>query len=187
MQMTSWIMRRAGAVLVLAAILSGAGTEAADGRTEALLFVDAERVYGEALVAKDIRAQVDRRKKEITGAFTRKAQELQKEEAELIKKKNILSTEAFEKKATEFRTEVEKVNRDAESKMSELEVMYNNALGQVYEKIQQTTKMIAEAAGAQIVLFMARGQAPYVSESADVTDKVLEILNKDMSRVSLGD
>ncbi|WP_236822814.1 OmpH family outer membrane protein [Anaplasma platys] len=168
-------------------VLNSTSGHSVENGSRYLLFVDAERVYGEALVAKDIRAQVDRRRTEITGAFSRKGQELQKQEAELIKKKNILSTEAFEKKVAEFRAEVEKVNRDAEGKMSELELMYNNALGQVYEKIQQVTKSIAEDAGAGLVLFMARGQAPYVSDSADVTDKVLEILNKDMSRVSLGD
>lgn len=161
------------------------------GKTDSLggtlLFVDAERVYSEALVAKDIRAQVDRRRTEITGTFTRKGQELQKQEAELLKKKNILSTEAFETKVREFRADVDKVNRDAENKMAELEVMYNNALGQVYEKIQQLTKGIAEEKGAVLVLFMARGQVPYVNDSADVTDKILEILNRDMSRVSLGD
>ena len=152
-----------------------------------VLFIDADRVMGEALVAKDIRAQVDRRKTELQGVFARRGEKLQKSEEELVKQKGILSSEAFETKVMEFRQSVDTMNRDAEAKMTELEVMYGNALGQVYEKIQQISRLLASDIGAQVVFFTSRAQIAYVDENADITDKVLEVLNKDLSRVSLSD
>ena len=152
-----------------------------------VLFIDADRIMGEALVAKDIRAQVDRRKTEMQGVFARRGEKLRKSEEELLKQKGILSSEAFETKVLEFRQSVDTMNRDAEAKMTELEVIYGNALGQVYEKIQQISKLFASDVGAQIVFFTSRAQVSYVDENADITDKVLEVLNKDLSRVSLGD
>ncbi|MFV9838759.1 MAG: OmpH family outer membrane protein [Aaplasma endosymbiont of Hyalomma asiaticum] len=177
----------ASMVFMMCSLQVQAAEEAAGAHEKVVLFIDADRIMGEALVAKDIRAQVDRRKTELQGVFARRGEKLQKSEEELLKQRGILSSEAFETKVLEFRQSVDTMNRDAEAKMTELEVIYGNALGQVYEKIQQISKSFASDSGAQIVFFTSRAQVSYVAEHADVTDKVLEVLNKDLSRVSLGD
>ncbi|KAF2282090.1 hypothetical protein GH714_042914 [Hevea brasiliensis] len=151
-----------------------------------VLFIDSEKVLGEALVAKDIRAQLDRRRTELQSTFSRRGEELRKGEDELIKQKSILSSEAFEVKVAEFRKEVDSLNRDAAAKMSELEGMYSGAMEQVYNKVQQISKRLAGELGATIVFFIPRGQVAYVEDSADISERVLEALNKDLSRVSMG-
>ncbi|ACZ48937.1 putative outer membrane protein OmpH [Anaplasma centrale str. Israel] len=151
-----------------------------------MLFIDSERVLSEALVAKDIRAQLDRRRTELQGTFTRRGEELRKGEEELIKQKSILSSEAFDAKVAEFRKEVDSLNRDAAAKMSELEGMYSGAMEQVYGKIQQISKQLAGKFGATIVLFIPKGQVAYVEGTADISEQVLETLNRDLSRVSMG-
>ncbi|MCU7611273.1 OmpH/Skp family outer membrane protein [Anaplasma capra] len=152
-----------------------------------VLFIDSDKVMNEALVTKDIRAQLDRRRKELQGTFSRKGEELRKGEDELMKQKSILSSEAFDAKVAEFRKEVDSLNRDAATKMSELESIYSGAMEQVYNKIQQISKNLAGELGATIVLFMPRSKAVYVEAGSDISDKVLETLNKDLSRVSMGD
>ncbi|MGN7661518.1 MAG: OmpH family outer membrane protein [Anaplasma sp.] len=152
-----------------------------------VLFIDADKILGEALVAKDVRAQLDRKRTELQGTFVLRGEELRKSENELMKQKSILSSEAFDAKVTEFRKEVDALNRDAATKTSELEGMYGNAMGQVHDKIQQIAKNLAAELGATIVLFMPRNQAVYVYAGADISEKVLETLNRDLSRVSMGD
>ncbi|ASI47957.1 hypothetical protein AOV_04110 [Anaplasma ovis str. Haibei] len=164
---------------------SGAGAEDASV-SRPVLFIDSEKVLGEALVAKDIRAQLDRRRTELQSTFSRRGEELRKGEDELIKQKSILSSEAFEVKVAEFRKEVDSLNRDAAAKMSELEGMYSGAMEQVYNKVQQISKRLAGELGATIVFFIPRGQVAYVEDSADISERVLEALNKDLSRVSMG-
>ncbi|EOA62659.1 OmpH family outer membrane protein [Anaplasma phagocytophilum] len=177
-------------VLALALVVflnCSVGVNAASGTEDRpVLFVDSDRVLSEALVAKDIRAQLDRRRTEMQGAFAHRGEKLRKEEEDLVKQKGILSSEAFEVKVMEFRQAVEAMNKDVETKMSELEVMYGNAIAQVYDKIQKISELQAAEKGASVVLFMSRGQASYVDEKADITEKILETLNKDLSRVSLG-
>ncbi|MDB1135313.1 OmpH family outer membrane protein [Candidatus Anaplasma sp. TIGMIC] len=176
-------------LFVLLACVGHGVAQAATIETErvGVLYVDSDRILGEALVAKDIRAQIDRRRTELQGTFSRRSEKLHQEEEELIKQKGILSSDAFEAKVMEFRQSVDTMNRDVETKMAELEAMYSNAIGQVYEKIQQISKQVADSEGAAMVLFMTRGQVPFVVSSVDITEKILEILNKDLSRVSLGD
>ncbi|MGN7678284.1 MAG: OmpH family outer membrane protein [Anaplasma sp.] len=162
-------------------------TPPATAATKPVLFIDADKILGEALVAKNVRAQLDRKRTELQGIFTRRGEELRKSENELMKQKSILSSEAFDAKVAEFRKEVDALNRDAATKTSELEGMYGNAMGQVHDKIQQIAKSLAGELGATIVLFMPRNQAAYVDAEADISEKVLETLNRDLSRVSMGD
>lgn len=181
------VCRFLSVVFSLAVLVYCFGVTSAVAGTRSVLFIDADKILGEALVAKDIRSQLDRRRAELQGSFSSREERLRREEEDLIKQKSILSSEAFEAKVAEFKKSVESLNRDASVRMSELEGMFSNAMGQVYEKIQQISKRIAEENSSEIVLFMSKGQASYINSDADISEKVLEILNKDLSRVSLSE
>ncbi|KJV69461.1 OmpH/Skp family outer membrane protein [Candidatus Neoehrlichia procyonis] len=152
---------------------------------KSMVFVNRDKIMTEALVVKDIRNQIDTRRSDLQKEFSHREENLHKDEDELAKQKSILSSEAFNAKVNEFKKKVEDLQKDITNKRSELENMYMSSMEQVYSKIKQISEDIAQKDNISLVLFLMDNQVLFYDSSIDISSQVLNVLNKELSRVDI--
>ena len=115
---------------------------------------------------------------------------VQKEEAKLKEKyknlegkKNALSAEALEKKNEEMGAEVAELQKTSYKQHAALEDAYRNATQDLMDKTSDIIKAQAEKNHYNIVL--EKGAAPYSDESLEITQTIIDQLNKETPTVTV--
>jgi len=107
-----------------------------------------------------------------------KKEDFEKRARELERKKSMLTDSARENE----QTELVKLQREIENSMREMEQDYKMAANKATERIsKEITKSVAEIAKADdidIVVDMQTGRAIYVADTANYTDKVKDLMDK---------
>jgi Skp family chaperone for outer membrane proteins len=146
-------------------------------------FVETRKVIESSTAHANILEQVQKKNEIFRDAVQKSEADLKKKYQDLETKKNALSQEVIDKKNEEISKEVAELGKKTYSQHALLEEAYRNATQIVVEKANEIVKKYAEKNSYNAVL--DKGAAVYSDSSLNITEVVLEELNKVQPKVEV--
>jgi len=109
---------------------------------------------------------------------------LQDMEAKLAEQRTLLTQDAFNEKRRQFNEKVTKVQHDFQEKRTSQEAALKKSLDQVNQVVFEIIDSLAQEEGFDIAI--PTSQILYASKKLDITEKVLEQLNKKLPKLDQG-
>jgi len=173
-------------ILLLATIsaVPAISSYAADGKNDSkIAVVDVQRIVKESLAAKDINSQIEKTRAVYQAAITKQEDELHKTDQELAKQQSVLSPEAFQQKAKEFKSRVADVQKDVQARRVQLEKGYDDAVMQIQKAVLDIVAQLANEKG--FVMAIPTSQILYAKPDMNISDEVLKRLNARLPKVQV--
>jgi Skp family chaperone for outer membrane proteins len=146
-------------------------------------FVETKRLIESSTAHANILDQVQKKNESFRESVQKSEADLKKKYQDLETKKNALSQEAIDKKNEEISKEVAELQKKSYSQHSSLEEAYRMATQLVVDKANEIVKKYAEKNGYNAVL--EKAAAVYSEQSLEVTDVILDELNKTLPKVEV--
>jgi Skp family chaperone for outer membrane proteins len=141
-----------------------------------ILVVDIPNVLSRSKAAQDIQKQLEEQRRSYQSQIASQEEKLRSAQVELDRQRGVLSADAFEKKQKEFRDQIASVQKGVQEKKGTLEGVFNQSMGELRKAVVTVVAEIAKERKATLVL--ANQQVVLVEKTLDITDEVLEKLNK---------
>lgn len=148
-----------------------------------ILVVDIQAILQESGAAKGIQKQLDAQRETYQKEIASQEERLRAAEQELTKQRAVLSADAFAQKRREFEKQVGDVQRAVQTRRRALDQASQEAMNQVRSTAFEIVTGIASERKATLVL--PRHQVLLVEKGLDVTDAVMERLNKRLPAVKV--
>jgi len=145
--------------------------------------IDVDKIMNESSVMRDIQSKIEKKQDEYQKQVQKKQEELESEQKRIEGKKNILSKEAFEKETTAFEKKLDDLKTFVDKKQNSLKKASMEAMGRVNDKVKDIIADIAKEKDLDVIT--ASAQTLYYKDSLDVTNEVLEKLNKKITKVDV--
>ena len=145
--------------------------------------VNVARILHDSKAATSIRAQVQAKQKDFQAQLDSKGKELQAEQQALVKQKDSIDKDAFNKKVQDFRVKEATAQKAVQEKSVQLDKSVNDALGEVQKVINDIVKDVATE--KKMSLVVSAGVVLYGDNSLDITDEVLKRLDSKLTTVTV--
>ncbi len=145
--------------------------------------VDIQRLLRDSKAAKDIRAQLEKRRSAYQEEISEQEKELRAADDELARQRAILSTDAFQQKRTELQQRIAEVQRNVETRRQQLDKAFGEAMREIQVALVQIVEEMATQGGIDIVF--AKSQVVLVRNQLDITDETLNRLDARLPSVKL--
>lgn len=150
---------------------------------EKIAVVDTRKVIESSVAYSDISSQIQKKNDEFRDEIQKEETSLKKQYQDLETKKNALSQEAIDKKNEAISKEVAELQKRSYNQHSSLEGAYRNATQVVVDKTMDLVKKQAEKNKYSVVI--EKAAAIYYDEKLEISDIVLEELNKALPKVEV--
>jgi len=145
--------------------------------------VDIQKIMRDSLAAKNLQSQISKKKDEFEAEIKKQEDDLQKADKDLAEQRNVLSAEALDKKRTEFKNRLTKVQRNVQTRKAQLEDAYNKALSEIQTSVLKITADLAKEKNLGLVI--PTSQILYAQDKMNISDEVLKKLDKDLPKVTV--
>ncbi|GGE60305.1 OmpH family outer membrane protein [Niveispirillum cyanobacteriorum] len=146
--------------------------------------VDIPTILQQATAMRTIQQQLDVQKEQLQRDVAQQQEGLRVAEQELARLRQTVAVEEFDRKRTEFETQVSATGRALQERTRRLDIAFNQARNSVINTLDQVIAEVAKEAGAtlvisrQFIVYQAGG-------AADITSEVLERLNARLPQVTV--
>jgi outer membrane protein len=166
------------ATFVIATALTG--TAAADS---SIGVVNTQKIMRDSKAAQSVRSQLQSKQKAFQSELDAKEKQLLSEDQALVKQRSTMEQAAFEQKVKDFRAKAAVAQREVQAK----KLQVDKALASSLESIQETVLEIVKevAAEKKMTTVLSAGQVLYAEPALDITDEVLNRLNKKLPNVAV--
>ena len=113
----------------------------------------------------------------------KKQKDIQKQEEELLRQKSTLTPEAFSDRKNTFEKQVIEFNKEVQSKQRSITNARKEAIGVIETEVEVILKKIIET--DQITAVIKKTAVVLSEDSIDITQKVIDELNKKLSSVKV--
>jgi Skp family chaperone for outer membrane proteins len=151
--------------------------------TPMLAVVDIDRIRQNAVAAKSVRDQLNKFQSTYQDEFAKLENDLRNAGQDLDKQRTVLSPEAFAQRRQQFEQRVAEGQRSAQARKKQLNDAFNNSMLQLDNAIVQVIQDVATARGANLML--PRSQIILSHPSMEVTDEVLDMVNRKLPTVKV--
>ena len=155
----------------------------ADIASTKIAVVNIQEIMRDSTAAKSVREQLDAKQKTFQKEITKREDDLQKADKELGKQRSVLSKEAFEKKALEFRQKATDAQKEVQAKKALLDNAFARSLNDIQKAVTDIIAGLAKEKGFAIAI--PTSQILYTDETLDISKEVLERLNQKLPKVSV--
>ena len=169
------------AVALLSLSPAAHAADAAPANTIAV--VNIQQIMRDATAAKNVREQLESKQKTFQSELAKKEEALQKEDQELGKKRSVLSKEAFEEKASKFRTKATDLQKEVQAKKAVLDNGFEHALSEVQKAVSDVIADMAKEKG--FIVAVPTSQILYSDPKLDITNDVLTRLNQKLPKLDV--
>ena len=138
--------------------------------------VDVQQIMRQSDAAKDIREQVESRRKVYEKDFQQREADVREAEKALAQQQAILANEVFQARVREHQQNIAALQR-------ELDQAYGRANGQVRQTMIEIVAEVAGEVGVGLVLF--KNQIFLGDRKIDVTEEIMKRLNKKLPKVKV--
>lgn len=146
--------------------------------------VDIPTILQQATAMRTIQQQLDVQKDQLQRDVAQQQEGLRQAEQELARLRQTVSVEEFDRKRTEFETQVSATGRALQERTRRLDIAFNQARNSVINTLDQVIAEVAKESGATLVI--SRQFIVYQSGAAgDITAEVLERLNGRLPQVTV--
>jgi outer membrane protein len=165
----------AASALAIAITFTGIAANAAEEKQLALV-VDVQKIFEKSTAALKMKEQIDKKAEEFKKDSAAKEDAFKKKFEDLEKQKSVLAKDAYEKKSNDLNKEFADAQQKVQDNRAAIDKGYVDAMQQFEAALTEIVKQEADKAGSKIVL--PKMQVIYNDASIEITDKVLEALNK---------
>lgn len=170
--------------LFLTALLAAFVANASPALAETTVaVVNTQKIMRDSKAAQSVRSQLQAKQKTFQADLDAKEKQLMAEDQALVKQRNSVEKAAFEQKVKDFRTRASEAQREVQTK----KLAVDKALAVSLESIQNTVLDIVKevAAEKKITLVVSSAQVLYTDSALDITNEVLDRLNKKLPTVAV--
>lgn len=150
-----------------------------------IAILDVDRIRAEAAALKDLRAQIEKYRNVYKTEIQKEEDDLRKANDELVRKRSVLSPEAFEDERRKFEQRFVDVQRKVQQRRQALEKSGRTSEGTVQKALNDVVAQVAQE--NQLTLILRNDQVVFLATDLDITSVVLERLNKKMPSVKVPD
>tara|TARA_B100000575_G_C22772418_1_gene458587 strand:- start:35 stop:547 length:513 start_codon:yes stop_codon:yes gene_type:complete len=162
-------------ILILLFILIKQPLSLADQK---ITFLNLEKILNDTNTGKKILRNLETIKNNNSNNFKKISDEIRSEEEDILKQKNILSEEEFEKKIINLRQEVRRFNDDRNKIIKEFEITKKNELDNFLKKITPfIEKYIAENS---VGLVLNQKNIFIADKKYDITNEIIAIVDENL-------
>lgn len=136
-----------------------------------------EQVLFQSEIGKKISDDLSAKSKTLNEKIENKRSELEKFKQDLEKKSALLSTEAKDEKEREYQKKYREFQQLAEDARYEMQQAQRNALEPLSNSLKDIIQKFGKEQGYALILDSRIG-IPYAAGEIDITDKILELFNK---------
>jgi outer membrane protein len=115
--------------------------------------------------------------------FKKQEEEIRKEESEIISQKKILSADEYKKKVISLRKKVADLQKNKQDSLNSIAKTRVDAKNQLLKKINPIVKKYME--DNKIRLVLEKKAVVLGDTSLEITDQIIEILNKELPSIKL--
>ncbi|CAO3422121.1 OmpH family outer membrane protein [Azospirillum endophyticum] len=155
----------------------------AELKAPVIAVIDVQKIMQESNASKGITKSFESLRDSYQKEISALEDKLRKNEDELRKQQTVLSPEALANKRRDFEKQVADVQKTVQTRKRALETSLNEAMAVVHKTMVEVVADISRERGANLVL--ARQQFVLVDTQLDVTDAVMERVNKKLPQVAL--
>ena len=162
-------------ILILLFILIKQPLSLADQK---ITFLNLEKILNDSNTGKKILRNLETIKNNNSNNFKKISDEIRGKEEDILKQKNILSEEEFEKKVINLRQEVKRFNDDRNKIIKEFEITKKNELDNFLKRITPfIEKYIAENS---VGLVLNQKNIFIADKKYDITNKIIAIVDENL-------
>ncbi|NKD76339.1 OmpH family outer membrane protein [Haematospirillum sp. H1815] len=167
-------------VLLLQISLAHAGRE-----EYAFGVLDQQKIMAESSAARMVFADRDRYQEVYQGETAKQEKKLRAEDESLLKLRATLSPEELARRQRAFQGRVTRFQKQVQAKRAALERSFATAIAEVQSALIKIVHGVAQEKGMGVVFY--RSQVFLFDPRVDITDEVLERLNRDLPHLSMLD
>lgn len=145
--------------------------------------VDVQRIMQESSASRGIQKAIESQRDSYQKEIQTLEDKLQNAENELRRQQTILAPDAFAAKRRDFEKQVADVQRTVQARKRTLDTAFNDAMTHVQKTMLEIVQDIADERSANVVI--PRNLLVLFASNLDVTDPVLERLNKQLPTVAV--
>ena len=143
-----------------------------------ITFLNLEKILNNSNSGKKIVKNLEALKNQNANNFKKKSDEIRIKEENILKQKNILSKEEFEKKILNLRQEVDQFNKNRNKTIKEYEITKKNKLDEFLKKI---TPLIEKYIVENSVSLVLNQKNIFIADKKyDITDKIIAIVDENL-------
>ncbi len=146
-----------------------------------VIVIDIQQILQNSTAAKGIRDERDKYLQAYQTEFSADENALRDADQDLVKKRTLLSQEAFAEKVKEFEKKAADFQNKVQNRRRALEQSYGTAMTQVQQTLVQITDQVAQELKANLVL--NKSQTFLLDPKMDVSTIVTDRLNKSLPSV----
>jgi len=145
--------------------------------------VNTAKIMRDSKAAQSVRSQLQAKQKSFQADLDAKEKQLLAEDQALAKQQGSVDKAAFEQKVKDFRTKAANAQREVQQKKLAVDKALAGSLEDIQENVMQIVKEVA--AEKKISVVVSGAQVLYAEPSLDITDEVLNRLNKKLPNVAV--
>lgn len=146
--------------------------------------VDVQRILQDAAVMRSIQQQLDAQKEQFQREVAAQQEQLRTAEQDLAKLRQSVAAEEFDRKRTEFESQVTAMGRALQERTRRLDVAFNQARNNAINTLDQVIAEVAKENGATLVI--SRQFIVYQAGTAgDITNEVMERMNARLPEITV--
>jgi Skp family chaperone for outer membrane proteins len=169
--------------LILLSVIAAGSFAAAQANADTIAIINYQKILHESSAGKSVKEQLDAKEKTFQSEMSKKEDELNKEQEKLSQQRAVLSPDAFEKKAKEFRAKTNAAQREVQSKKGALDNALFSASNDIQKAVGDIVANMAKSKGYTMVIPVS--QLLYADAKLDITNEVLTQLNSTLPKVTL--
>ena len=158
--------------------LSGAAFSA-----ETIAVIDMQKVRAGSVAINKVLEKIKKKRDSYQAEITKQEESLRDGEKKLAEQHALLTPEAFKAKRDDFQKQKIEVLRGVQEKRAQLDKIYSAALVELQKSVIEIVAQLSKEKGFDIALPLA--QVVYSSPSLDITDQVLEKVNKKLPSIKV--
>ncbi len=148
--------------------------------TESIIAIaDREKIISESLVLQDIKQQLKEQGSKLQQGFMEEMEKFNSLQEEL----DLLSEDAKKEKREQIDRDKLQIRDHYDKKAYSLNLIYNDAISNVLNKVEEVLKQVAES--EKVDLVFEKNGILYLKNKIDLSDKVLKDINKVMPKFAL--
>lgn len=137
--------------------------------------VDIVTVFERSIALQAVRDNIKNITQDIQQEMSKRELELKEMENNLVKQRETVSLEEFDKKAAEFNTLVSQNQLLMREKKNKLDQMHSDSMNKIHESVMHIIENLAKKYGFNLVL--PSSQVLFAASQLDITYEVIQILN----------
>ena len=166
--------------------LSAVSSDAVNGANLRMAVIRMDAIQMEADALKDLRKQKENFEEKLRDELTREQKALEKEKAEIEKSQDVLSRDALQRRIVDYQNRVTNLQRSLTERAQSIDVAYQKALNDLQTKhLDPIIEGIIAKKNLSLVIDGRFARVGANTENLDITNEVINALNKKVSSVKM--